>query len=173
MICIISAYFTPLSFPQASSSSSESTMLTSERSPQSLGLATAADVDMTSWKEADFEEKCTYIVKDQPLEEEESEVHGRRRAERSLPRNLALKRCHSSKEVRKHLPSFKSFKGAFKNLFAITSAGKTFKFQATRTVSMRRCLRFLVRAESLRHSNILPSTHPSPGGKYLTCCCLI
>lgn len=78
-------------------------MLTSERSPQSSGVITAAmpetqDVDMASWSEADFEEKCTYIVKDQPLEEE-SENNGRTRAERSLPRNLALKRCHDSAEV--------------------------------------------------------------------------
>ena len=32
---------------------------------------------------------------------------------------------------------------------------------------------FCVTAGSLRHPNILPSTHPSSGGKYLTCCCLI
>ncbi len=65
------------------------------------------DVDMTSWSEADFEEKCTYIVKDQPLEEK-SENNSRTRAERSLPRNLALKRCHNSAEVRSeaHLPCF-------------------------------------------------------------------
>lgn len=56
------------------------------------------DVELTSWREADFEEKCTYIVKDQPLEEE-SENNSRTRAERSLPRNLALKRCHNSAEV--------------------------------------------------------------------------
>lgn len=78
-------------------------MLTSERSPQSSGIITAAmpetqDVDLTSWREADFEEKCTYIVKDQTLEEE-SENNSRTRAERSLPRNLALKRCHNSVEV--------------------------------------------------------------------------
>ncbi|XP_008301682.1 PR domain zinc finger protein 1 isoform X2 [Stegastes partitus] len=77
-------------------------MLTSERPPQSAGIAAEAmqprtpDADMTSWSEADFEEKCTYIVKDQPLDEEN---HGRTRAERSLPRNLALKRCHNAKEV--------------------------------------------------------------------------
>lgn len=53
---------------------------------------------MTAWREADFEEKCTYIVKDQPLEEE-SENHRRTQAERSLPRNLTLKRCHNSTEV--------------------------------------------------------------------------
>ena len=78
-------------------------MLTSEGSPQSTGVITAAmpdtqDVDMTSWRETDFEEKCTYIVKDQPLEEE-SENLGRTRAERSLPRNLALKRHLNSAEV--------------------------------------------------------------------------
>ncbi|XP_041832612.1 PR domain zinc finger protein 1 isoform X2 [Melanotaenia boesemani] len=80
-------------------------MLTSERSPQSIGVTTAAmselqdvDVNVASWSEADFEEKCTYIVKDYPLEEE-SENHGKTRAERSLPRNLALKHSHNSKEV--------------------------------------------------------------------------
>ncbi|KAM9339073.1 PR domain zinc finger protein 1 [Symphorus nematophorus] len=87
----------------ASFSQCTTVMLTSERSPQSSGIITAAmpetqDIDMTSWSEADFEEKCTYIVKDQPLEEE-SENSSRTRAERSLPRNLALKRCHSSAEV--------------------------------------------------------------------------
>ncbi|XP_044025842.1 PR domain zinc finger protein 1 isoform X2 [Siniperca chuatsi] len=87
----------------ASSSQCTTAMLTLERSPQSSGIITAAipetqDVDMTSWSEADFEEKGTYIVKDQPLEEE-SENNSRTRAERSLPRNLALKRCHNSAEV--------------------------------------------------------------------------
>ncbi|XP_069576255.1 PR domain zinc finger protein 1 isoform X1 [Brachyistius frenatus] len=87
----------------ASSSESTTAMLTSERSPQSIGVTTAAmqgtqDEDMASWSEADFEEKCTYIVMNQPLEEE-SEKHGKTRAERSLPRNLALKRCHNSPEV--------------------------------------------------------------------------
>ncbi|XP_070843460.1 PR domain zinc finger protein 1 isoform X2 [Chaetodon trifascialis] len=87
----------------ASPSQCTTAMLTSERSPPSSGIITAAmaetqDVDMTSWREADFEEKCTYIVKDQPLEEE-SENNGRTQAERSLPRNLALKRCHNSAEV--------------------------------------------------------------------------
>uniref|UniRef100_UPI0037E7B44E PR domain zinc finger protein 1 n=1 Tax=Semicossyphus pulcher TaxID=241346 RepID=UPI0037E7B44E len=87
----------------ASSSQCTKAMLTSERSPQNSGIITAVipetqDIDMTSWREEDFEEKCTYIVKDQPLEEE-SESRRRTRAERSLPRNLALKRCHNSAEV--------------------------------------------------------------------------
>lgn len=74
-------------------------MLTTERS-QSSGIIAAAmpetqDVDVTSWSEADFEEKCTYFVKDQPLEEE-SVNDSRTRAERSLPRNLALKRGHNT-----------------------------------------------------------------------------
>ncbi|KAK2856150.1 hypothetical protein Q5P01_004885 [Channa striata] len=85
------------------SSQCTTAMLTSERSPQSTGVTaavmpTSQDVDMTSWSEADFEENCTYIVKDQPLEEE-SKNQVRTRAERSLPRNLALKRCHNSGEV--------------------------------------------------------------------------
>nr|XP_033504197.1 PR domain zinc finger protein 1 [Epinephelus lanceolatus] len=87
----------------ASSSPCTTAMLTSESSPQSTGLVAAAmpethDADMTSWSEANFEERCTYIVKDQLLEEE-SENSGKTRAERSLPRNLALKRCHDSTEV--------------------------------------------------------------------------
>ncbi|XP_071335526.1 PR domain zinc finger protein 1 [Trachinotus anak] len=87
----------------ASSSQYTTAMLTSERSPQSTGIVTprmteTQDVDMTSWSEADFEEKCTYIVKDQPLEQESENLRGTR-AERSLPRNLALKRCHNSAEV--------------------------------------------------------------------------
>ncbi|CAB1438690.1 unnamed protein product, partial [Pleuronectes platessa] len=91
----------------ASSSSAQCTtaMLTPERSLQSAGVAAAAaatmpesqDVDMTYWSEADFEEKCTYMVKDQPLEQASAD-HGRTRAERSLPRNLALKRGHNSTE---------------------------------------------------------------------------
>ncbi|XP_072302730.1 PR domain zinc finger protein 1-like [Eucyclogobius newberryi] len=51
--------------------------------------------DMGSWTEEDFEEKCTYIVMDQPVEEEnpeESQGIRRSRAESSLPRNLALQR---------------------------------------------------------------------------------
>lgn len=81
-------------------------MLTSESSLHGTGVVTATmmetqDVDMTSWREADFEERCTYIVKDQPLEQE-SESHGRTRAERSLPRNLSLKRRHHSTEVRRN-----------------------------------------------------------------------
>lgn len=94
-----------LSFLQASSQCT-TVMLTSESSPQSTGVIAAAaamsdtqDADMTSWSEANFEEKCTYIVKDQLLEEE-SESNGKTRAERSLPRNLALKRCRNSAEVR-------------------------------------------------------------------------
>lgn len=70
-------------------------MLTSEKSPQSLE---PQDKGLVMWNEATFEEKCTYIVKDQPLEEE-SENNSKTRAERSLPRNLALKRCHNSGEV--------------------------------------------------------------------------
>ncbi|XP_032441613.1 PR domain zinc finger protein 1 [Xiphophorus hellerii] len=86
---------------KASSSECTTDMLTSERSPQSIGATSVTgtqNVDMRSWSEANFEEQCTYIVKDHPLEEE-SNSHGKTRAERSLPRNLALKRCYSSTEV--------------------------------------------------------------------------
>ncbi|XP_054617916.1 PR domain zinc finger protein 1 [Dunckerocampus dactyliophorus] len=87
----------------ASSSECSTVMLTSEGSPHSTGVvavATAKSVgaDMTSWSEADFEDKCTYIVKDQPLEEDSPKC-SKTRAERSLPRNLALKRRLDSAQV--------------------------------------------------------------------------
>ncbi|XP_068609897.1 PR domain zinc finger protein 1-like [Brachionichthys hirsutus] len=92
-------------FPASSSSPSQHTaaMLTSERSPQSSGVIPTPtpetqDVDVTSWSEADFEEKCTYTVTDRPPEEE-SESDGKTRAERSLPGNLALKRRGGAAEV--------------------------------------------------------------------------
>ncbi|KAM4712938.1 PR domain zinc finger protein 1 [Anableps anableps] len=86
---------------KASSSECATDMPTSERSPQSIGTSSVTgtqDVDMRSWNEADFEEQCTYIVKDHPLEEE-TKSHSKTRAERSLPRNLTLKRCSSSTQV--------------------------------------------------------------------------
>lgn len=65
-----------------------------------MAMTGTQDLDMRSWSEADFEENCTYIVKDHPLEEE-SKSHGKTRAEMSLPRNLALKRSQrNSTEVR-------------------------------------------------------------------------
>ncbi|XP_075940622.1 PR domain zinc finger protein 1 [Anarhichas minor] len=78
-------------------------MLTSESSPQSTGSSQHAmpetqDADTKSWSEDKFEEKCTYIVKDQLLDEA-PENNGKTRAERSLPRNLSLKCSHSSAEV--------------------------------------------------------------------------
>ncbi|XP_077366466.1 PR domain zinc finger protein 1 isoform X2 [Festucalex cinctus] len=87
----------------ASSSECSTVMLTSEGSPHrtevmSVAMAESVDSDMTSWSEADFEEKCTYIVKDQPLEEA-SKNCSKTRAERSLPRNLALKRRPDSTQV--------------------------------------------------------------------------
>lgn len=93
-------FFIVLCF-KASTSDCPTAMLTSERSPQSSSDTNPAvmpvdqETEMMLWSEVEFEERCTYIVKDQPLEEE-SENHGKTHAERSLPRNLALKRCHNS-----------------------------------------------------------------------------
>ncbi|CAL8317922.1 unnamed protein product [Merluccius merluccius] len=89
-------------------------MLTSEGSGVTeAGAPTSTPVDTTrqdttrqdtpsSWSEADFEQKCTYIVKDQPLGDDGDDAsgcHGATRAESSLPRNLCLRRCRSSGEV--------------------------------------------------------------------------
>uniref|UniRef100_A0A4W5LCK0 PR domain zinc finger protein 1 n=1 Tax=Hucho hucho TaxID=62062 RepID=A0A4W5LCK0_9TELE len=58
------------------------------------------DTDMTLWSEAEFQERCTYILKDHPLDlGNHPENQNKTKAERSLPRNLVLKRCHNSAEV--------------------------------------------------------------------------
>lgn len=56
------------------------------------------DADMTLWTEAEFEEKCTYIVNDHPWD---SGADGGTpvQAEASLPRNLLFKYAANSKEV--------------------------------------------------------------------------
>nr|XP_031311960.1 PR domain zinc finger protein 1 isoform X3 [Camelus dromedarius] len=56
------------------------------------------DTDMTLWTEAEFEEKCTYIVNDHPWD---SGADGGTsvQAEASLPRNLLFKYATNSKEV--------------------------------------------------------------------------
>lgn len=53
---------------------------------------------MTLWPEAEFEAKCTYIVKDHPWDSNSDGgniVH----AQASLPRNLIFKYAPGSKEV--------------------------------------------------------------------------
>ncbi|XP_042280892.1 PR domain zinc finger protein 1a isoform X1 [Thunnus maccoyii] len=60
------------------------------------------EADMTRWTEADFEEKCTYIVKDTAWEagpDGDTMMMTTTRAEASLPRNLAFKHPAESKEV--------------------------------------------------------------------------
>lgn len=60
------------------------------------------EADMTRWTEAEFEEKCTYIVKDTAWEagpDGDAMMTTTTRAEASLPRNLALKHPADSKEV--------------------------------------------------------------------------
>ncbi|XP_078108239.1 PR domain zinc finger protein 1a [Sander vitreus] len=61
------------------------------------------DADMTQWTEPEFEEKCTYIVKDTPWEAGQGgdamTTTTTTRAEASLPRNLVFKHLADSKEV--------------------------------------------------------------------------
>uniref|UniRef100_A0A3P8RS87 PR domain zinc finger protein 1 n=1 Tax=Amphiprion percula TaxID=161767 RepID=A0A3P8RS87_AMPPE len=60
------------------------------------------EADMTQWTETEFEEKCTYIVKDTAWEagpDGDAMVTTTTRAEASLPRNLAFKHLAGSKEV--------------------------------------------------------------------------
>ncbi|NWS37628.1 PRDM1 protein, partial [Probosciger aterrimus] len=56
------------------------------------------DADMTLWTEADFEEKCTYIVNDHPLDPG-ADGGTLTQAEASLPRNLTFKYASNCKEV--------------------------------------------------------------------------
>ncbi|KAL0965066.1 hypothetical protein UPYG_G00276300 [Umbra pygmaea] len=86
-------------------------MLTPDRSPSpcttevttpTLSDPDPEEPDMTHWGEADFVERCHYIVRDRPLGDY-PESHGencdRPMSERSLPQNLFLKRCPDSAEV--------------------------------------------------------------------------
>ncbi|XP_028326510.1 PR domain zinc finger protein 1a isoform X1 [Gouania willdenowi] len=58
------------------------------------------EADMTQWTEAEFEEKCTYIVKDTAWEAgPDGDITTTSRAEASLPRNLVFKHLAGSKEV--------------------------------------------------------------------------
>lgn len=85
-------------------------MASSATSTGSGGAGTMTDndvdmeeADMTQWTEAEFEEKCTYIVKDTACEagpDGDAMMMSMTRAEASLPRNLAFKHLAGSKEVR-------------------------------------------------------------------------
>ncbi|XP_054637628.1 PR domain zinc finger protein 1a [Dunckerocampus dactyliophorus] len=60
------------------------------------------EADMTRWTEAEFEEKCTYIVKDTTWEagpDADAAAAAVTRAEASLPRNLIFKHTADSKAV--------------------------------------------------------------------------
>lgn len=60
------------------------------------------EADMTQWTETEFEEKCTYIVKDTAWEagpDSDVMMTTTTRAEASLPRNLAFKHLAGTKEV--------------------------------------------------------------------------
>lgn len=60
------------------------------------------EADMTRWTEAEFDEKCTYTVKDTPWEagpDSDVMTTTTTRAEASLPRNLVFKHPADSKEV--------------------------------------------------------------------------
>ncbi|KAJ8411462.1 hypothetical protein AAFF_G00162700, partial [Aldrovandia affinis] len=86
----------------APASQHSAVMLTTEGLPHAAGpdavRLDVQDADMTKWTEAEFEEKCTYIVKDHPWDggPENAEMT---RAEASLPRNLLFKHSPSTKEV--------------------------------------------------------------------------
>ncbi|KAG7461021.1 hypothetical protein MATL_G00205200 [Megalops atlanticus] len=73
-------------------------MLSTEESPQKADHVTVKmdvqDEDLSNWIEAEFEEKCTYIVKDHPWE-----GGNLTQAKASLPRNLLFIYAPNSTEV--------------------------------------------------------------------------
>ncbi|XP_041964323.1 PR domain zinc finger protein 1a isoform X1 [Alosa sapidissima] len=89
----------------AAASQHSKAMLTTEGAPHTADHAIedkkmdVQDADMTAWTEADFKEKCTYIVKDHTWEGGPEAHPDLSRAEASLPRNLAFKHPANSKEV--------------------------------------------------------------------------
>ncbi|CDQ76202.1 unnamed protein product [Oncorhynchus mykiss] len=96
-------------FTASSSSQNSTAMLTSDGSPfphttsvstptLTLTNSNLQGIDMTLWSEAEFQERCTYILKDHPLHPG-NHPENQTKAERSLPRNLVLKRCPDSAEV--------------------------------------------------------------------------
>ncbi|XP_064846652.1 PR domain zinc finger protein 1-like [Oncorhynchus masou masou] len=96
-------------FTASSSSQNSTAMLTSDGSPfphttsvstptLTLTDSNLQDIDMSLWSEAEFQERCTYILKDHPLHPG-NHPENQTKAERSLPRNLVLKRCPDSAEV--------------------------------------------------------------------------
>lgn len=78
-------------------------MLTTEGAPYTADTEElkmdVEDADMTQWTEDEFEEKCTYVVKDHTWEGPVENT----RAEASLPRNLAFKHPAHTTEVRQRL----------------------------------------------------------------------
>ncbi|XP_063055774.1 PR domain zinc finger protein 1a isoform X2 [Engraulis encrasicolus] len=72
---------------------------TSDSSNEKKKMDVYEDADMSAWTEDEFEEKCTYIVKDHTWEGGPEAHPDLSRAEASLPRNLAFKHPADSKEV--------------------------------------------------------------------------
>ncbi|XP_012293896.2 PR domain zinc finger protein 1 isoform X1 [Aotus nancymaae] len=95
-ICLEKRVGTTLAAPKCSSSAVRFQGL-AEGTEETMKMD-MEDADMTLWTEAEFEEKCTYIVNDHPWE---SGADGGTsvQAEASLPRNLLFKCATNSKEV--------------------------------------------------------------------------
>ncbi|MCI4390565.1 hypothetical protein PGIGA_G00123950 [Pangasianodon gigas] len=85
----------------SAASQHSSVMLTTEGAPNTADQVdpkmTVEDADMSKWTEAEFEEKCTYIVKDHTWDG--ADKPDLPRAQTSLPRNLAFRYASHSKEV--------------------------------------------------------------------------
>ncbi|KAK3513606.1 hypothetical protein QTP70_026917 [Hemibagrus guttatus] len=85
----------------SAASQHSSVMLTTEGAPNTADQVdakmTVEDADMSKWTEAEFEEKCTYIVKDHMWDG--ADKPDLPRAQTSLPRNLAFRYAPDSKEV--------------------------------------------------------------------------
>ncbi|XP_030051522.1 PR domain zinc finger protein 1 [Microcaecilia unicolor] len=94
--------FFPLEYPPGSSSAATARSSGALRPSIAPGGGTMRmamdDADLTQWAEADFEERCTYIVKDHAWEGS-AERGSLTQAEASLPRNLSFRYGPDRKEV--------------------------------------------------------------------------
>lgn len=92
-ICLEKRVGTTLAAPKCSSS-----VVRFQRLAEGTMKMDMEDADMTLWTEAEFEEKCTYIVNDH-LWDAGADGGTSVQAEASLPRNLLFKFATNSKEV--------------------------------------------------------------------------
>uniref|UniRef100_A0A8C0GU70 PR domain zinc finger protein 1 n=1 Tax=Chelonoidis abingdonii TaxID=106734 RepID=A0A8C0GU70_CHEAB len=120
---------------------------------------------MLQWREVDFQERCTYIVKDQPCEM--LTCPDIPRAQASLPRNLAF-RCNSSHKVvavlsREYIPPGTRFGPLVGEVYTKENVPKNAdRKHFWRIYTPRGELHHFIDACDPRHSNWMRYVNPTP-----------